>query len=116
MAAELRFPDGCTARIVCSLFSTALVRLSARVRGDRGELRVINPFVPHLFHRLKLRTPEGTRVERVRGDATYTYQLRAFSDAVRGEAAMATDARDAIANMRVIDAVYERAGLQCRGA
>jgi uroporphyrinogen decarboxylase len=39
----------------------------------------------------------------------------AFVEAVRGRGEMATNAEDAIANMRVIDAVYEQAGLQRRG-
>jgi hypothetical protein len=41
--------------------------------------------------------------------------LRAFIRNVRGEEIMPTDAVDAVANMRVIDAVYRRAGLRLRG-
>ena len=115
MSADFRFADGRTARINCSLFSTSLIRLSAKVRGKRGELRVINPFAPQFFHRLKLWRPSGSTVERIRSDSTYTHQLRAFVAAVRGGARMPTDATDAIANMRVIDAVYEKAGLTPRG-
>ena len=59
---------------------------------------------------------EARRRERVRGDATYTHQLRAFVDHVRGGPPMSTDARDAIANMRVLDAIYRAAGLPLRGA
>ncbi|MCH6562782.1 MAG: Gfo/Idh/MocA family oxidoreductase [Myxococcales bacterium] len=115
MAAEFRFADGRTARMTCALFSASLLRMSARVQGERGELRVFNPIAPHFFHRLKVIGPEGSRVERIRGDSTYTYQLRAFLRAVREGKPMPTDATDAIANMRVIDAVYEKAGLRPRG-
>jgi predicted dehydrogenase len=115
MTAEFRFTDGRTAKITCSLCSIALVRLSAIVRGDRAEMRVINPYAPHFFHRLKLRGPKGTVVERALGDTSYTHQLRAFVQAVRGDPPMPTDAADAIANMRVIDTVYEKAGLLPRG-
>jgi predicted dehydrogenase len=55
------------------------------------------------------------RSESVPGEATYTHQLRAFATHVRGGAKMSTDARDAILNMRVIDAVYDRAGMKRRG-
>jgi predicted dehydrogenase len=52
----------------------------------------------------------------VRGDSTYTCQLRAFAAAVRDGAAVPTGGADAIANMRVIDAIYAKAGLPRRGA
>jgi predicted dehydrogenase len=116
MRAELRFPDGCTGRVTASLFSTALLRMEARVRGERGELHVRNPFAPQFFHRLRVRTGIGSRVERVRSEPTYTHQLRAFVRAVRGEAPAATDGRHGVANMRAIDAIYRAAGLAVRGA
>jgi predicted dehydrogenase len=114
MTADFRFADGRTGRITCSLFSSQLLRLGALVRGERGELRVFNPFAPHFYHRLSVRTADGVRRERVAGDATYTHQLRAFAAAVRAQ--QPTDGADAIANMRVIDAVYAKAGLPRRGA
>jgi predicted dehydrogenase len=89
--------------------------MQARVRGERGELYVLNPFAPQFFHRLKLRTPAGARVERLRSEPTYTHQLRAFVRAVRGEAPAATDGRHGVANMRAIDAIYRAAGLAPRG-
>jgi predicted dehydrogenase len=115
MQAELVFPSGATGRITCSLFSSTLMKISARVVGERGELRIFNPIAPHLFGLLTVKTAEGTRRERGGGDATYTHQLRAFSDWVAGGPAMPSDAADAVANMRVIDAVYRAAGLQPRG-
>jgi len=116
MEADFRFADGRTGRMTCSLFSAALVRMSARVRGDQGELSVFNPIAPQFYHRLTVRTAAGTRRERLRGDATYTYQLRAFVDAVRNGKPFPTDPAHAILNMRVIDAVYTAAGLPPRGA
>jgi predicted dehydrogenase len=115
MAAELRFPAGFSGRVECSLASAKLLAASARVVGDRGELRVTNPIAPHLFHRLVVETKAGRRAERVRGQATYTHQLRAFHAAVREGAAFPTTPADGIANMRVIDAIYAKAGLPERG-
>jgi predicted dehydrogenase len=115
MGADFAFADGRTARMTCSLLSVDLLRLSARVVGDQGELHVLNPILPHLWHRLSVRTEHGTRRERVPGDSTYTHQLRAFVDAVRGAAHPPTGPADAVANMRVIDAVYRQAGLALRG-
>jgi predicted dehydrogenase len=115
MAADFRFADGRTGHMTCSLFSTVLFRSSARVRGDRGELTVLNPVVPQFFHRLKVRNDKGTRTEHLRGDATYTYQLRAFAAAVRSGMPVPTGPDHGVANMKVIDAVYTKAGLQPRG-
>jgi predicted dehydrogenase len=114
MSADLRFSDGRTGRITCSLFSKSLVRASAQVRGVEGDMSVLNPIAPHVYHRLKLRGSHGTRKERVTGRATYTHQLEAFVKLLRDGTPMATDASDAIANMRVIDAVYQQAGLPLR--
>ena len=115
MEADFRFADGRTGRITCSLLSGTLLRASALVRGDAGQLSVLNPIAPQFFHRLTVRTATGTRTERLRGDATYTYQLRAFVAAVRTGTPVPTGPDDAIANMRVIDAVYSAAGLPLRG-
>jgi predicted dehydrogenase len=114
MAAELRFPAGFTGRVECSLASAKLIAASARVVGDRGELRITNPIAPHLFHRLVIETKAGRRAERVAGQATYTHQLRAFHAAVREGTAFPTNPADGIANMRVIDAIYAKAGLPLR--
>ncbi|MDG2303142.1 MAG: Gfo/Idh/MocA family oxidoreductase [Candidatus Binatia bacterium] len=115
MEAEVRFPDGRSGLIRCSLFSSRIVAVRAIVRGDKGELSVLNPILPHLFHRLRVKTAAGTRRERVYGDASYTHQLRAFVDFVQNGTEVPTNAADAIANMRVIDAIYERAGMKRRG-
>jgi predicted dehydrogenase len=116
MRAEFRFEDGRRGRIHCSMFSASLLALGVRVVGDAGELSVLNPIAPQLFHRLTLRTASGSRRERVPGEASYTGQLRAFVAHVRDGAPVATDAAHGIANMRVIDAVYDAAGLKRRGS
>jgi predicted dehydrogenase len=113
--AELRFPGGRTGRITASLFSAELLAVGVRVEGSAGEMRVLNPLAPHFYHSLKVVKPGSTTRERIAGDATYTHQLRAFAEHVRRGARMSSDARDAIANMRVIDAIYTAAGLPVRG-
>lgn len=115
MRAELRFPDGCTGRVTASMFSTTLLKIASKVVGDEGELRILNPILPHAFHRLTVRTGSETRRERVPGEATYTCQLRAFVAAVRDGGLVPTDGWDGVRNMAVIDAIYDRAGLPRRG-
>jgi predicted dehydrogenase len=114
MTAELRFPGGHTGRVRCSMWSANLLQMSARVVGDRGELRVLNPVMPQFFHRLAVRSANGKRVERFPRRASYAYQLDAFAAAVlRGEPVKTTP-EDAVENMTVIDAVYRGAGLPLR--
>jgi predicted dehydrogenase len=115
MEAAFRFADGRSGAILCSMWSRTLLAMSLRVEGEAGTLRVFNPVAPHFYHRLSVKTPAGTRSERVAGDATYTHQLRAFVDHVRSDTPVPTGPDDAVANMRVIDAVYRAAGLRPRG-
>ena len=88
--------------------------ISARVTGEAGELRIFNFIAPHLYNRLTVTVNGTKRHERVPGDPTYTYQLRAFTEAVLHGGMNLTPARDAIANMAVIDAAYVAAGLRPR--
>ncbi len=111
MRIELDFSDGLTGEARCSMWSTSLLALSARVVGDVGELRVFNPTTPQLLHRISVRTASGRRVEHVSRRPTYAFQLDAFVDAVRNGGPIVTDPADAIANMTVIDDAYEAAGL-----
>jgi predicted dehydrogenase len=115
LRAELRFADGRTGRITCSLLSTTLLRLENRVEGSRGSLRVFNPLAPHLYHRLTLSAQGRRHRERVPGSATYKCQLRHFVARVRGAPPGPTEAQDGVANMRLIDAIYRAAGLPRRG-
>ena len=114
MAAEVVFAGGHTGRVTCSMWSSQLLRMSARIVGEHGEVRVLNPILPNLLHRLTVRSADGRRVERFSRRPSYAYQLDAFAAAVlRGEP-VKTPPRDAIENMTVIDAIYRAAGLPLR--
>jgi predicted dehydrogenase len=115
MVADFRYPGGAVGRIETSMWSSTLLKMSARVVGDRGEMKVFNFAAPQFFNRLTV-TIDGKKTrERVRGDATYTYQLRAFADAVRTGAPTLTPASDAVNTMGLIDDIYRAAGLPVRG-
>jgi predicted dehydrogenase len=114
MTAEVRFAEGHTGRIRCSMWSPRLLEISAHVVGDQGELHALNPVLPQLYHRLSVRSSTGKRVERFPRRASYAYQLDAFVAAVlRGEPVKTTP-EDAIENMIVVDAIYRTAGLPLR--
>lgn len=114
MTAELRFPGGHTGRIRTSMWSTDLLRMSATVTGAEGQLRVLNPVVPQIFHRLTVKSANGRRVERFGRRASYAYQLDAFLAAVLDGVPVKTTPQDAVANMTVIDGIYRAAGLPLR--
>jgi predicted dehydrogenase len=78
-------------------------------------MRVLNYLAPQRFSLLTVKAGGSTRWERVRGDTTYTYQLRAFAAAVLHGEPVITTPEDAVANMRQIDNVYRAAGLPIRG-
>jgi predicted dehydrogenase len=114
MTAEVRFAEGHTGRIRCSMWSPRLLEISAHVVGDQGGLHALNPVLPQLYHRLSVRSSTGKRVERFPRRASYAYQLDAFAAAVlRGEPVKTTP-EDAIENMTVVDAIYRAAGLPLR--
>lgn len=114
MTATLRFAQGHSGRIRCSMWSTSLLRVSATVVGERATLRLTNPVLPHLFHRLSVRSAEGRRVERFSRRTSYAYQLDAFAAAVIHGEPVPTTAEDAVENMSVIDEIYTAAGLSPR--
>ena len=116
MSADLAFADGRTAHLACDMRFPGLFRSSLRIRGDAGTLYVLNPYHPHWFHWLSVRGRRGLYSGLVRGENVYVLQLRAFIGAIHGEVKLNTDPADAVGNMHVIDAIYEKAGLSKRGA
>lgn len=116
MKADLSFEDGRTAHMECGMLSPTLFRSVLRVEGEAGTLRVISPFQPHVYHSLTVKGKTMNFRGQVPGGNSYTLQLGAFVKAIRGEMKLNTDPMDAIGNMRVIDAIYEKAGLYKRGA
>jgi predicted dehydrogenase len=128
MQAELAYPDGLRATMTCALYpgprsvvraaaDRQLLKIRVRVTGARGSLSVFNPTGPHMSYRMTVREGDAKRRVRVEGakKPTYTYQLEAFAAAVLHGGPVLTPPSDSIANMRVIDAVYEAAGLPVRG-
>ena len=115
MSADLSFADGRTAHLVCDMLSPLLFRSLLKVEGDAGNLRVINPYHPHWFNWLSVNGQNGSHSEHVRGENVYAFQLRTFIKAIRSEMKLNTDPEDAIGNMRLIDSIYQKAGLKRRG-
>lgn len=115
MRVTYALPGGGSAVTACSMFSSSVLRMSARVVGEKGELRVFNPFAPQFVNRLRIRgLAGGWRTEHATRRPTYDFQLEHFVAAVRHGAPVVTTPDDAVATMSVIDAAYEAAGLGVR--
>lgn len=115
MQTTYSFPGGATGHSSTSMWSRRLFRFSVRVTGTRGEMRVANFIAPQYFNRLAVTIDGVKKAERVRGEATYTAQLRAFRAAVREGGPVLTPPEDAIVTMRLIDDIYRAAGMRLRG-
>ena len=115
MEADIKFPNGVDARVVCDMLSPRLFDSVLTVKGDAGEMKVMSPFQPHWLHWLTLRTSKEKQSGRIKGGDIYALQLRAFADTIHSGTPLNTNPDDAVKNMRVIDAIYEKAGLTVRG-
>ena len=113
--ATLAFAGGATARLTSSALSAGF---NLHARCERGTLSVTNYLFPFVYHSLTVTPARGAaRTEQLYGggETTFELQLRAFVAAVRHGSPFATTADDAVANMQVVDGIYEAAGLGARG-
>lgn len=111
--ADLLFPSGATGSATCSM-AAGDWEFSYRVVGTRGAATAPDFIRPDLDDRVLVQTPAGERVERHGTRSSYTYQLAAFTSAVRSGSALPTDADDAVRTMQLIDACYRASGLSPR--
>jgi predicted dehydrogenase len=111
---ELAFPSGATGLARCSMTSDHW-DMSLRVVGTAGTAYIPDFLYQRYDDRIVVAVGSQERTEHCGGDATsYTYQLRAFVDAVRSGAPYRTDADDAVATMSLLDDCYRALGLRPR--
>ncbi|MEU0943501.1 Gfo/Idh/MocA family oxidoreductase [Streptomyces canus] len=111
--ADLAFPGGATGSARCHMAYDRL-EMSCRIIGSHGEAFAPNFVLPHTDDRVVVRTSAGERTERLGTRSSYTYQLEAFADRVRGGAPLPLDPDDAVATMTLIDTAYRAAGFEPR--
>ena len=118
MEAELHFPTdvpgGVIARSSSGMKPGTPRSVEINVVGDAGTMRVVDPLTPQRGHVIELHTNFGRVVETLTLTPTFTFQLRAFANAIAGGPPMPTDADDGVISMRVIDNIYRAAGLPPR--
>ena len=112
LSGKLRWDGGLEASLRCGFASVAHpVDVHLRVVGTEGEALARNPIAPHLGGHLVVRQGGRRTYEWADRTPSYTYQLRAFVDAVRDDIPFPTTAADAVRNMAVIDALQTAAGV-----
>jgi predicted dehydrogenase len=114
MTAELLFAGGVEGRIVATMAADDSWGANLTVTGTAGTLAVRMPYHPIMYGELVLTTDDGTVTEGPEERTTYSYMLEAFRDAVTSGGPVTTDAREATATMRAIDAIYRAAGMSPR--
>ena len=114
MHAEMRFSDGRSATMECSMWSAKVLAIRASVEGSEGRIDIFNFVVPHFYNRVKVTRGNEQKRERIGGPASYTAQLTALCKTIRNGTPVPTEGDDSVANMRVIDACYRAAGLPVR--
>jgi predicted dehydrogenase len=111
ISALAEFPGGRQLTFTCATQTSA--HQSVTIGGDRGRIEIAIPFnaPPDRPTHITIDTGEdlfggGARVEEFATCDQYTLQGDAFSRAALGEGALEFPIEDAIANMRVIDAIF----------
>ena len=115
LVTELRFPGGATGSTSGSMMRGDRFLTDLCAEGTKGTLTVNNPLVPHMGHEIKLEVDGETTTETLTKRTTYDYQLDAFVRALDTGEKLATDAEDAVKQMRLIDNAYRAAGMKVRG-
>lgn len=115
MNAELRFKGGATAVIQGSMHADVDFKVVVEVGGSKGRMVIQNPLAPQLGHELRVTGDHGSRRTTFDKRSSYAYQLDAFLGAVQRGLSLWTDAQDALKQLTVIDACYQKSGLRLRG-
>ena len=111
--ATFRLPSGVQATATANMDGPW--NLSMTATGTAGRIRLANLIYPNEDDRLIITmNGEGERVEHLGTTSTYTYQLAAFTAAVRRGAGYLTTPADSVATMEFVDEWYRRAGLRPR--
>jgi predicted dehydrogenase len=111
--ADLVFPSGVTGSARCHMAAEQR-EMTCRIVGARGEATAQCFVEPHVDDRVVVTTPDGERTEHLGTRSSYTYQLEAFTAAVRTGAPIPTGPDDAVATLQLIDQCYRAAGLEPR--
>ena len=111
--AEMTYPSGIVGTSYCHM-ACDVDEFRLRLVGTHGQVDAENFVLPQLDDRINVLTIDDGRTERrvehLGTRTSYTYQLEAFTRAIRDGSPMLTDLDDAVANMQMIDDCYAGLG------
>lgn len=114
VTASLEFPDGTLARVQSSMWSRRFFQMHVRIIGDQGSMTVSRPYHPQLGAKIHVRTGTERFTELTSRRSSYDYQLRAFTDSIRGKDVNMTGPDEGVITMQLIDDIYRAAGMSPR--
>lgn len=109
ISAALTFPSGAAGEIACSMTPEAPAA-TLTLEGSRGRLEILNFLAPQMGCRFTTVIDGDKEAQPVDGPTTYEAQLQHVVDVVENGVRTLTGGADAVANMAVIDRIYEMAG------
>jgi predicted dehydrogenase len=112
--ARMRFPGGVAARMSCAMIDgrpSGVRRCWIRLEGSRGSAHVTNFVVPHFLGSKFTTVIDGVEQTNTFGSpSTYDVQLSHVVNVMTGKEQPLTGGHDAIANMRIVDAIRRVTG------
>lgn len=111
LTADLAFPSGVAGSLACSMAMDCSFAARLSVEGTAGRIDFTNPLAPHMGHEIRIAAGGRECVESIDGQSTYWHQLDHVVAVLTGTAEPQTGGGDAVANMALIDALYDAAGV-----
>ncbi len=102
--------DGVPARLVTNMAAGTPFVASIRLDCEKGRVEIDNFVLPHEGHSVREWLNGAYREHTLAGGTTYDFQLASIINAIATGAPHVNEGKDPIANMAVIDSIYEKAG------
>ena len=112
MSAVVSYANGAIGELSCDMDYSHFVS-PLRITGTKGEISLPSFVLPGVDDRVIVKSRVSERTEYLGNVSSYTWQLAAFAEYVRG-ADVLTGIDDALANAEAIDNIYTAAGMQPR--
>jgi len=112
MSATVTYANGAQGDISCDMDYSHFVS-PLRITGTKGEIFLPSFVLPGVDDRVIVKSNVSERTEYLGNVSSYTWQLAAFAEYVRG-ADVLTGIDDALANAQAIDSIYMAAGMEPR--